>query len=186
MTATTTWLDTKRWGQVAIIAGIGWALAPLPLTILEMRVLNAAYLLPLGLMFGTFYMVGDHIASSSLSLIGYLITGIGMIVLAAGSLMETLYDVGTLVTWGVAQGQVFYLGLLGILLGSLFLGAGLIRERKMMSAGIGLVLVLPVTVVGFWGFDMMGWGTFNWMPITVPYGGAWVILGLEILRDAKS
>lgn len=177
-------VSRKQWALVAIISGVAWAAAPAVVSLLDVRIINAVYLLPLALMFGTFYELGDEIATASLSLIGYLTSGIGMLVLAAGSLLEALFDVGRLATWGVAQGQVFYLGLFGVLLGSLFLGVGLLRERRLWYGGLGLILVLPFTVVGFWAFNVAGWDTLNWIPIMVPYGGAWMTLGIEIFREA--
>jgi hypothetical protein len=105
------------------------------------------------------------------------------VVLAVGALIEAVFPVATLATRGLAQGQVFYVGLFAVFLGALFLGGGLWWARERSHAGAALALVVPVSVAGFWLFHDMGWATLNWIPVTVPYGAAWLLLGVTIWRD---
>lgn len=170
----------STWGLIAAAAGLTWALSPAAIMLVDLRIGNGVYLLPLALMFGTLYSMGDRIASSSVSLLGYLITGLGVIIVAVGSVMEAVFQVGALAQRGLAQGQVYYLGLLVLLLGALFLGAGLWRDGKMRYVGPAFVIVLPVTVAGFYLFDVLGLAALNWIPITVPYGLAWIGLGYDL------
>ena len=156
-----------------------------PIMLFDLRLANAIYLVPIALMFGTLYVLGNEIAASSISLIGYLISGVGMLVLAVGSTLEALFEEGTLATRGVAQGQVFYLGLFGILLGSVFLGVGLWRDDE-LSVGLSFLVVLPLTLVGFWVFNFAGLVSFNWIPIMVPYGLAWIVLGDSLRRRHRT
>lgn len=173
-------LTRRTWGLVAVFGGIGWALAPVPIMVMDLRVANAAYLVPLALLLGTMWALGEEIAASSTSLIGYLITGIGMVVLGIGSLLEALFDVATLAQRGLAQGQIFYVGLFALLLGSVFLGVGQWRDGRRWYVGPSLMGVLPLTLGGFWLFNRAGWVGMNWIPVTVPYGVAWMVLGYSI------
>lgn len=168
------------WGHIMILAGLLWAVSPAPIYVLEARIMNAAYLLPLGLLVYTLYRLGDSLARDPISLIGYLLSGMGMTVTGIGSVLEATMEVGTLAQWGVAEGQIFYIGLFIMFVGSTFFGAGLWREDRFFLVGPGLFLVFPVTLVGFWGFNSMGLADLNWIPITVPYGIAWVVFGWEL------
>lgn len=173
-------LDRTEWGKLLTIAGIFWALAPAPMMAIESRLVNFIYLFPIGLMLASLTVMGRSIAPGPISLIGYLVTGMGLIVAAVGTILEATFDVATLVQWGLAQGQVFYLGMFILLVGALFLGAGLWRETTFSIAGPALFLVLPVTVAGFWIFNLLGLGNLNWIPITLPYGLGWISLGYEL------
>lgn len=173
-------VESESWAPVMILAGLLWGASPAPIHFLEPRIINAVYLLPLALMLFILYRLGDSIARDPISLIGYLLSGMGMVIAGVGSILESTMEVGTLAQWGLAEGQVFYVGLFVILVGSTFFGAGLWREDRFSLVGPALFLVLPVTAVGFLGFNAMGLANLNWIPITVPYGLVWVIFGWEL------
>lgn len=180
MSETSVSSGSRSWAPLIILAGILWAGSPAVINFFDPRFINAVYLLPLGLMLITLYRIGDLIARDPISLIGYLLSGMGMVIAGIGSLLEATMEVGTLAQWGLAEGQVFYVGLFVLLVGSTFFGAGLWREDRYSLVGPALFFVLPATAVGFWGFNSMGMATLNWVPITVPYGIGWVIFGWEV------
>ncbi|MFB6112759.1 MAG: hypothetical protein ABEJ58_01495 [Halodesulfurarchaeum sp.] len=175
-------VDRGPWAPIVVVAGLVWAVAPAPTMVVEPRIVNVVYVVPIALMIVSLSALGRAIAPGPISLIGYLFTGMGLVVNAIGSILEGVVDVATLAQWGLAQGQVFYLGLFVVLVGAVFLGVGLWRETGFRFAGPMFFLVMPVTVGGFWGFTTLGMTRWNWVPITVPYGVAWVFLGYE-LRD---
>lgn len=172
--------DIQQWGPLMLFAGLLWAVAPTPIHILEPRYINAVYVLPLAFMLISLFNVGEAIAMDPITLIGYLVSGMGMVIVGVGSVLEAALEVGTLAEWGLAEGQVFYLGLFILFVGSTFMGAGLWRERRFEFAGPVFFLVLPVTLIGFYGFNTFGFTELNWIPITAPYGLAWMLLGWEL------
>jgi hypothetical protein len=177
---TDTFSAVQKWGPLMIVAGVSWSIAPAPIHFLEPRFINAVYVVPLAIMLISLYSLGEEIARDPVGLIGYLLSGIGMVVAGVGSVLEATLEVGTLAQWGLAEGQVFYLGLFIMFVGSAFMGTGLWRERRFVFAGPLLFLVLPATLVGFYGFNTIGMTDLNWIPITTPYGLAWVFLGWEL------
>lgn len=180
-----------RWvrlgGPAAALGGALWAVAPLPGMFLESRWVNAVYLLPLALLLVGMAGLRLQTECGPEGDVGYLLTLGGMALSLAGSLLEAALRPATLVEWGLGGGLVFFAGFYLLLLGSLFLGIGLWRGTVPSRAGAALlVLSLPVAVVGFRAFNSGGLADVNWIPFTVPYGVAWVVLGYGLWAARRS
>lgn len=168
-------------GPVAVLAGATWAVAPVPTMLVGSRWINAVYVLPLGLLVAGLAALRLRTDAGPVGDIGYGLTLGGVVLTLTGSLLQAAFSLAQLAQWGVAGGLVFFGGFYTLLGGSLFLGVGLWGEDTLSRAGpVLLVLSLPVALVGFRLFNSGGLAQVNWVPFTVPYGTAWVVLGYDL------
>lgn len=173
-------------GPLAIGGGLLWALAPVPAMMLESRLANVAYVPALVLLLGGVIGLRLRTDTGPVADVGYLLTLGGVALATAGSILEATVRLATLVEWGIADGIVFFAGLYMLLLGSLFLGIGLWRGDPPSRLGAALLVAcLPVAVVGFRAFNTGGLVDVNWIPFTVPYGTAWIIIGYALLVASR-
>lgn len=171
---------TASSGPLAMVGGVLWAVAPAVTLLLERRLINAVYLLPLALVLLGLFGLWRHTEPGVVGLVGYTVVLGGILFSAIGSALASLFSPGTLVAWGVGTG-VFYIGFYLLVVGAVFIGGDLLHggvasRRLELGAGL-LVLTLPVAVLGLRAFNALGFAGVNWLPFTLPFGVAWVVVG---------
>lgn len=185
-------LPTGEWlyrfaGPAAVVGGLLWSVSPFVASLVESRWINAFYLLPLALLLFGLVRVYRRVDAGPVTQVGYVLTTGGIAVAGVGSVLEAVFRISTLVTWGIGTGTVFFAGFYVLLIGALFLGIGLWGVTNMSRVGPGLLAVaLPAALVGFRLFNSGGLQDVNWVPFTVPYGVAWVAIGVDLWRRRES
>jgi hypothetical protein len=165
----------------AILAGVSLAVSPVSAMVIENRWINAVYVLPLLLLGVAILTIGVRTERDLAGDIGYWMTLVGVVVLLVGSALEAVFPPALLLEWQLGGGIVFFAGFYVLLFGGLFLGIGLLRTSSLSPSGPALLaLSFPLAVVGFRAFNMLGLEEFNWVPFSVPYGLAWIVLGLDL------
>jgi hypothetical protein len=116
--------------------------------------------------------------------VGWWIVLVGHVLLAVGSVPALLLGDGApdLVTGGQDLG---FLGAMVAALGALVLGVALRRHAVESSLAAWLLLLtLPLGIILTVTLDALGVPEdYLGLPLTVLYGGAWVVLGLRWLRS---
>lgn len=167
----------------AVGAGVLLAVAPLPTMMVENRLINAVYLLPLLLLVAGLHALGAQTDRDIAGNIGYWMSFAGAVVASIGSVLEAVFAPGTLAEWNLFGGVVFFVGVYLLLLGGLFLGVGLLGTSTLSRVGpLLLVVSLPLAVIGLRGFNAIGLQELNWIPVSVPYGTAWLVLGIAMRK----
>ena len=165
----------------AILAGVSLAVSPVSAMVIETRWINAVYILPLLLLAVAILTIGVRTERDLAGDIGYRMTLVGVAVLLVGSALEAVFPPALLTEWELGGGIVFFAGFYLLLFGGLFLGIGLLRTSTLSRIGLALLaLSFPLAVVGFRVFNTLGLQAFNWVPFSVPYGLAWVVLGIDL------
>lgn len=183
-------MTTEREREYGVLAAIGagvlLAVAPLPTMMVENRLINAVYLLPLLLLMAGLPALGAQTNRDIAGNIGYWVSFTGVVVSSIGSVLEAVFAPGTLAEWNLVGGVVFFVGVYLLLLGGLFLGVGLLRTSTLSRVGpLLLVVSLPLAVIGLRGFNAMGLQEINWIPVSVPYGMAWLVLGIAMWKTGQ-
>jgi hypothetical protein len=170
----------------AVLAGVLLAVAPVPTMIVDSRLINAVYLLPLLLLAAGVLTQGARTRRDIAGDIGYWMTLTGVVVSIIGSVLEAVFAPSMLAEWNLAGGIVFFVGVYFLLFGGLFLGVGLLRTSQLSRAGpLLLVLSFPLAVIGLRWFNAIGLQDFNWVPVAVPYGLAWLLLGIDLQKRGQ-
>ncbi len=165
----------------AILAGVSLAVSPVSAMVIENRWINAVYILPLLLLAVAILTIGTRTERDLAGDIGYWMTLVGVVVLFVGSVLEAVFPPALLAEWELGGGIVFFAGFYLLLFGGLFLGIGLLRTSTLSRIGLALLaLSFPLAAVGFRVFNTIGLAEFNWIPFSVPYGLAWVVLGIDL------
>jgi hypothetical protein len=182
---------TRRGGLAGVVGGALWALTPLRepllggrfpedpvfrpynLVLLVIVALLAASLLALRVRYGGSY--------GRLGTAGVVVIFLGYALLFFGSFPAVLLSPEGQRGLILAGQDVGFLGALVAGFGAVTLGVALWRTRTAPRAGALLLIVaLPVGIAGVLLVSALGFVDAAGLPLTVLYGGAWIVLGLHL------
>jgi hypothetical protein len=177
-----------RGGLAGMVGGALWALTPLRQSLLGgrfpehpvFRPYNLALLVIVVLLAAGLLALRAHHKGSygRLGAAGVVVVLVGYAMLFLGSLPAVLLSAeGSRGLIRVGQ-DLGFLGALVAGLGAVPLGIALLRARSAPRAGaLLLVVALPVGIVGVIIVSAMGFVDIAGLPLTVLYGGAWIVFG---------
>lgn len=181
-----------RWGGMAgMVGGALWALTPLREPLFGGRfpgepafrpynfvLLVIAVLLTVGLLALRSRYKGRY---GRLGAAGILVIFMGYALLFVGSLPAVLLPPDGMRGLIVAGQDLGFLGALLSALGAILLGIALWRQRAASRPGaLLLIIALPAGIVGVILLSAIGLTDIAGLALTVPYGGAWVMLGSQL------
>ena len=191
--------DLVRWGGIAAMAGGAlWAVTPLREPVLgggglpgdpifrpyNFVLLIIAALLTLGLLALRAQYKGD---TGAWGTVGVAVIFAGYALLFVGSIPAVLLSPGTLRSLIQAGQDLGFLGALIAGVGAVPLGIVLWRARAASRLGaLLLIIALPVGFIGVILVAAVGFEDIAGLPLTVVYGGAWVILGYQLWSGAST
>ena len=181
----------RRGGLSGMVGGALWALTPLRQPLLGGRfpehpvfrpynlvLLVIAVLLAAGLWALHARYKGSY---GRLGTAGVIVVFVGYVMLFLGSVPAVVFSPagsGGLIRAGQDLG---FLGALVAGVGAVLLGIALLRARSAPRAGaLLLVVALPVGIVGVIVVSALGLVNIAGLPLTVLYGGAWIVLGRHL------
>jgi hypothetical protein len=181
-----------RWGGLAAIAGgVLWALTPLREPILGGRFPGHPVFRPYNLVLliiGVLLMVGLLALYAQyrgrygrLGTAGVVVIFVGYALIFIGSIPAVLLSADGLRGLIMAGQDLGFLGALIAGVGTIFLGIALWRVRAASRlAALLLIIALPVGFVGVILVSAVGFEDIAGLPLTVLYGGGWIILGSQL------
>lgn len=187
-----------RWGgMAAMVGGVLWALTPLREPFLGGRfpghpvfrpynlvLVCIAVLLAVGLLAFHARYKGSY---GRLGTAGVFIIFGGYALLLFGSLPAVLFSPDG--ARGLIMGgqDLGFLGALVAGVGAILLGVALWRALAVPRAGALLLIIsLPIGLLGTIAISAMGFEDIAGLPLTVLYGGAWVLLGYQLRSEAST
>ena len=177
-----------RGGLAGMVGGALWALTPLRQPLLGgrfpehpvFRPYNLALLVIVVLLAaGLLALRARHKESyRRLGKAGVVAVFVGYAMMFLGSVPAVLLSAEGSRGLILAGQDLGFLGALVAGLGAVPLGIALLRARSAPRAGaLLLVVALPVGIVGVIFVSAMGFVNIAGLPLTVLYGGAWIVLG---------
>jgi hypothetical protein len=185
-----------KWGGLAsVVGGALWAVTPLREPILGGRfpghpvfrpynllLVVIAVLLTVGLLALHNRYKGRY---GRLGSVGVVVIVVGYALLFFGSIPAVFLSPDSLRGLTMAGQDLGFLGALVAGIGAVLLGIALLRARAASRLGVLLLIIaLPVGFVGVILVSTVGLVDIAGLPLTVLYGGAWIILGGELWSQA--
>jgi hypothetical protein len=185
-----------KWGGLAsVVGGALWAVTPLREPILGGRfpghpvfrpysllLVVIAVLLTVGLLALHNRYKGRY---GRLGSVGVVVIVVGYALLFFGSIPAVFLSPDSLRGLTMAGQDLGFLGALAAGIGAVLLGIALLRARAASRLGVLLLIsALPVGFVGVILVSAVDLVDIAGLPLTVLYGGAWIILGGELWSQA--
>jgi hypothetical protein len=185
-----------KWGGLAsVVGGALWAVTPLREPILGGRfpghpvfrpynllLVVIAVLLTVGLLALHNRYKGRY---GRLGSVGVIVIVVGYALLFFGGIPAVFLSPDSLRGLKMAGQDLGFLGALAAGIGAVLLGIALLRARAASRLGVLLLIIaLPVGFVGVILVSAVGLVDIAGLPLTVLYGGAWIILGGELWSQA--
>jgi hypothetical protein len=185
-----------KWGGLAsVVGGALWAVTPLREPIVGGRfpghpvfrpynllLLVIAVLLTVGLLALHNRYKGRY---GRLGSVGVIVIVVGYALLFFGSIPAVFLSPDSLRGLKMAGQDLGFLGALVAGIGAVLLGIALLRARAASRLGVLLLIIaLPAGFVGVILVSAVGLVDIAGLPLTVLYGGAWIILGGELWSQA--
>jgi hypothetical protein len=187
-----------KWGGLAsVVGGALWAVTPLREPTLGGRfprhpvfrpynllLVVIAILLTVGLLALHNRYKGRY---GRLGSVGVVVILVGYALLFFGSITAVFLSPHSLRSLIMAGQDLGFLGALVAGIGAVLLGIALLRARAASRLGVLLLIIaLPVGFVGVILVSAVGLVDIAGLPLTVLYGGAWIILGGELWSQASA
>lgn len=180
-----------RGGLSGMVGGALWALTPLRQPLLGgrfpehpvFRTYNLVLLVIAVLLAAGLWALHARykLSYGRLGTAGVIVVFVGYVMLFLGSVPAVVFSpAGSrgLIRTGQDLG---FLGALVAGVGAVLLGIALLRARSAPRAGaLLLVVALPVGIVGVIVVSALGLADVAGLPLTVLYGGAWIVLGRHL------
>lgn len=181
-----------RWaGLAAMVGGTLWAITPLREPILGGRfpghpvfrpynfvIVVVAVLLIIGLLALHARYKGSY---GRLGTAGVVVIFVGYALLFFGSVPAVLFSASGPRGLILAGQDLGFLGALVSGVGAILLGVALWRARAAPRSGsVLLIIALPVGIIGVILVSAAGLADAAGLPLTVLYGGAWILLGSQL------
>lgn len=181
-----------KWGGLAsMIGGVLWALTPLRQPLLGgdlpghpvFRPYNfVLFIISLLLTLGLFALHARHNESyGRLGALGHFVILVGYAMLFLGSVPAVVLSSEDSRSFIMGGQDLGFLGALVAGLGAIPLGIALWRARTVSKVGaMLLILALPAGFAGIVLVSAVGLEDIAGLPLTVLYGGAWVVFGSRL------
>ncbi len=184
-------------GLAGVVGGALWALTPLREPLLGGRfpehpvfrpynlvLLIIALLLAAGLLALHARYRGSY---GRLGTVGVVVVFVGYAMLFLGSIPAVLLSPDGSRRLILAGQDLGFLGAFVAGVGAVLLGIALLRTRSAARAGALLLIVAhPVGIVGVILVSALGFVDIAGLPLTVLYGGAWIVLGSHLGSEGSA